>query len=64
MANGRVFICNKCKSKIQSMHRHDFVWCSCKAIAVDGGSEYTKLVGNAEDILNESGEAFLLEKST
>lgn len=55
-------VCAKCKSVIESKHRHDFVWCSCKSIAIDGGNAYTKLVGNPEDILNEEGVAFLLEK--
>lgn len=43
--------CRKCRNIIQSQHRHDFVWCPCGAIAIDGGNAYTRLVGNAEDIL-------------
>jgi hypothetical protein len=26
------------------MFRHDFVWCPCKAVAVDGGQDYQRLV--------------------
>jgi hypothetical protein len=42
--------CRKCGDTIQSHFRHDFKWCKCHAIAVDGGDDYLRLVGNAEDI--------------
>lgn len=42
--------CLRCGDVITSTHRHDFVWCSCKSIAVDGGKEYLRRVGNREDI--------------
>ena len=42
-------ICNKSGDHIESKHRHDFVWCSCKSVAVDGGKDYLKRVGNYED---------------
>lgn len=35
--------CNKCGDIIYSRTRHDFHWCSCKNIAIDGGSDYTKI---------------------
>lgn len=38
--------CLKCLDVIESKHRHDFVWCKCKSIAVDGGKEYLKRCGN------------------
>lgn len=34
--------CNKCGDIIESTHRHDFKWCSCRTVAVDGGLEYIK----------------------
>lgn len=34
--------CNKCGEIIESKHRHDFVRCSCKNLAVDGGKDYLK----------------------
>lgn len=34
--------CNKCNDVIESVHRHDFKWCSCGNVAVDGGLSYTK----------------------
>ena len=46
--------CNKCKDIIESKHVHDFKWCSCKSIAVDGGLEYLRRVGNLEDIIELS----------
>ena len=46
--------CNKCKDIIESKHVHDFKWCSCKSIAVDGGLEYLRRLGNLEDIIELS----------
>lgn len=34
--------CNSCGDEIESKHRHDFVWCSCGRVAVDGGHDYLK----------------------
>lgn len=34
--------CLKCKDIIRSKNRHDFVWCSCGNLGVDGGSWYCK----------------------
>jgi hypothetical protein len=42
--------CRKCGDIIYSRARHDFRWCSCQSVAVDGGFEYTKICGNSEDI--------------
>ena len=41
--------CLKCNDVITSSHRHDFVWCSCKRLAVDGGSAYSKRLFNKID---------------
>ena len=46
--------CKKCKDIIESKHVHDFKWCSCGAVAVDGGLEYLRRVGNLEDIIELS----------
>lgn len=35
--------CLKCGDIIQSLHRHDFKWCKCKSIAVDGGGDYLRM---------------------
>ena len=34
--------CTHCGDVIESTHVHDFKWCSCKTIAVDGGHSYLK----------------------
>lgn len=34
--------CTHCGDIIESTHVHDFKWCSCKTIAVDGGKCYLK----------------------
>jgi HD-like signal output (HDOD) protein len=49
-------ICNKCGDFIVSKHRHDFVTCKCDAIAVDGGQEYLRRVGDLSAALDMSWE--------
>lgn len=34
--------CRLCGDIIQSLHRHDFKWCSCEEIYVDGGLSYIR----------------------
>ena len=41
--------CNKCGDIIYSRAVHDFHWCKCNAVAVDGGLSYLRIVGNKED---------------
>lgn len=50
--------CKNCDDVIVSKHRHDFVWCKCRALAVDGGLDYAKRVGrlNGFEDLNEYTE--------
>lgn len=48
--------CKSCGDVIQSQHRHDMVWCTCKKIAVDGGDSYLRLAGKPELIeVNRDG---------
>ncbi len=35
--------CNKCGDVIESIHRHDFKFCKCGAVAVDGGHDYLRI---------------------
>jgi Zn finger protein HypA/HybF involved in hydrogenase expression len=42
--------CLKCNTVIESRSVHDFCQCPCGSIAVDGGKEYLRRVGNSEDI--------------
>jgi hypothetical protein len=46
--------CTKCNDIIESKHRHDFVKCSCKAVAVDGGTAYLKRVGDFQNYIDLS----------
>lgn len=44
-----VIKCNKCGDVIESNSVHDFKFCSCGSVAVDGGHEYLKRSGNFGD---------------
>ena len=50
--------CLMCDEIIQSMYRHDFKWCKCRNIAVDGGGDYLKITYNSDkyEILLEEPE--------
>lgn len=50
--------CKKCGEVIRSKNRHDFRWCSCKSVAVDGGSWYTKRVFTEPNCYEELSESF------
>ena len=41
--------CLKCGDIIESKHVHDFKFCSCGNIFVDGGLEYSRIGGTALD---------------
>lgn len=49
MGAGPRMKCTKCGDVIQSTYRHDFKWCKCGAVAIDGGDSYTKITGNPGD---------------
>lgn len=34
--------CNHCGEVIESKSVHDFKWCSCETVFVDGGLEYAR----------------------
>ena len=42
-------VCSHCRDYIRSKHRHSFIMCSCGKTGVDGGSWYTRRIGNEED---------------
>ena len=47
--------CKKCLETIESKHRHDFKYCSCMAIGIDGGiSAGNRILGNLSDIEDRS----------
>jgi len=41
--------CRRCDGVVESLHRHDFRSCPCGAIAVDGGRDYWRAVGDPAD---------------
>lgn len=41
--------CLKCGDTPYSAHRHDFKYCKCGAVVVDGGMDYLRRVGNGAD---------------
>ena len=53
--------CKKCGDIIESTYRHDFKFCKCGAVAVDGGRAYLRRYGNRED-WEELSECFEQKK--
>ena len=45
--------CNLCGETIESLHRHDFKFCKCGNIAVDGGFDYIRRVGGDKGSFTE-----------
>lgn len=48
--------CKRCGDEPFSRHRHDYVECGCGTIAVDGGREYLRRIGDPHDIEEMSVE--------
>ena len=47
--------CKKCMETIESKHRHDFKYCSCGAVGIDGGiCAGNRILGNLTDIEDKS----------
>lgn len=46
--------CKKCGDIIESKSTNDYKKCSCGAVAVDGGTEYLKKIGNENDYIELS----------
>jgi hypothetical protein len=47
--------CKKCLDTIESTKVHDFKYCSCGAVGIDGGiSDGNRVLGNKSDIENRS----------
>lgn len=46
--------CNKCGDTVESVYTHDFKWCKCGSIAVDGGRSYLKRCGDLANYLDLS----------
>ena len=46
--------CRLCGDIIESKTRHDMVWCTYGAVAVDGGRDYLRRAGNPWDFIELS----------
>ena len=46
--------CRKCGDIIESTYRHDFVWCECNTIFVDGGIDYLRRGGDFDYFIDLS----------
>jgi hypothetical protein len=46
--------CPTCHDVIESKHVHDLVQCKCKAIFVDGGTEYMRRVWSGPEPIDRS----------
>ncbi len=49
--------CNRCNDIITSNNRHDYKYCSCKGVFVDGGSWYLRRGGDFH-LVHEMSEKF------
>ena len=55
--------CKKCLETIESKHRHDFKYCSCGAVGIDGGiSAGNRILGNKCDIEDRSIYCTIVQK--
>ena len=55
--------CRKCSETIESKHRHDFKYCSCGAVAIDGGiSAGNRILGDLSDIEDRSIYCAIIQK--
>jgi hypothetical protein len=55
--------CRKCLETIESKHSHDFKYCSCKAVGIDGGiAAGNRILGNLSDIENKSMYCAIVNK--
>lgn len=46
--------CKYCKDIIESKECYDLKRCSCGKVAVDGGAEYMRIIGNKDDYIDLS----------
>ena len=62
--------CNTCGEELFSLHRHDFKCCHCyfhkknkkKYVAVDGGDDYLRIIGNEGDFTIIERDSSLVTK--
>lgn len=54
--------CKNCNDIIESLYRHDFVFCKCGAISIDGGKDYLKRSSENPEDVEELSEYFYKPK--
>jgi hypothetical protein len=55
--------CKKCKETIESKHVHDFKYCSCQAVGIDGGiSAGNRILGYLSDMEDRSMYRAVIQK--
>ena len=55
--------CRKCSETIESKHVHDFKYCSCGAVGIDGGiSAGNRILGDPSDIEDRSVYCAIIQK--
>ena len=55
--------CKKCKETIESKYVHDFKYCSCEAVGIDGGiSAGNRILGNLSDMEDRSMYCAVIQK--
>lgn len=50
--------CKECGDIIESKHVHDFVRCKCGSIAIDGGDDYMRILGDSWKIAERQGDIY------
>jgi hypothetical protein len=55
--------CKKCLEIVESKHQHDFKYCSCRAVGIDGGvSAGNRILGNLSDMEDRSMYFAIIQK--
>ena len=55
--------CKKCLETIESKHQHDFKYCSCRAVGIDGGiGAGNRILGNLSDMEDRSMYCAFVQK--
>ena len=55
--------CRKCLETIESKHIHDFKYCPCQVVGIDGGiSAGNRILGNISDIEDRSMYCAIVKK--
>jgi len=56
--------CKKCRTVVYSLYRHDYRECACGAVALDGGFDYSRIIGNPNCVEKVKRSTFNGRKKT